>query len=163
MRGQGVVGRKGTPRCESCHKRRSKVHQNVRMRSDKCVYTSVWTPCNFCVSRNIRAPCIKLWDPLQRTRIHPPRPFPTPVDDILGPQDCFLLRYAFSDCELLCFLRLLATVFVTSLGQRGPLRLAVLALAVSKLFYKENVTVFDFARESHESHAITHLYATCET
>lgn len=52
--------------------------------------------CEFCRSRRISEPCIKLPGPRTAARVAPSRPLPTPIDAVIRDEDVVLLEYAFS-------------------------------------------------------------------
>jgi hypothetical protein len=55
----------------------------------KCVYDEPGLPCEFCLSRNLPEPCVKLRGPKTE---EVPRPLPTAADDVIDPHDLALLR-----------------------------------------------------------------------
>lgn len=107
-------------------------------------------PCDFCRSRNLTC-CRKTLGPKTQPRVD--RPVPTPIDDIILPQDVLLLQYAYSETFLFlggqilsCFLRALAISFNPSINQLS-LRHAILALAAA--FIPSNLPYYE--RMKHHS------------
>jgi hypothetical protein len=61
----------------------------------KCVYDEPGLPCEFCLSRNLPEPCVKLRGPKTE---EVPRPVPTAADDVIDPHDFALLRPLYTGC-----------------------------------------------------------------
>ena len=91
-------------------------------------------PCEFCKSRDIEEPCVKLPGPksLAVARQEPSRLIPTAIDKVIDHADVPLLQYAYSEnmqAGLVgAMIKCLSSVYGLSLPT-GPLRYAVLALS----------------------------------
>jgi hypothetical protein len=65
------------------------VHFETTGTDIKCVYDEPGLPCEFCQSRNLPEPCVKLRGPKTE---EVPRPLSTAADDVIDPYDLALLR-----------------------------------------------------------------------
>ena len=95
----------------------------------QCVFVSVDLPCEFCRSRNIPQPCIKLWGPKTESRLVPSRPI-MPYDSDITQEECHLLLCIYtevahsSDAK---FLSAFVCLFGPSINHR-PLRHAIIGV-----------------------------------
>lgn len=106
--------------------------------------------CDFCRSRQIRDPCVKVPGPNTYRRLSPSRPIATPIDCTLTPEEGLLLQYAYAGPikwdSLLSFFRVLASNYGPSLPT-SALRSAVLASAAYALPAEQ----FKSIRDHHEA------------
>lgn len=86
-KGNNMYGRRGTLACGQCRKR-----------NWKCVYSHVWTICEFCRNRNITVPCVKMPGPnAAAAQPVPSTLIATPIDASIKAEDVLLLQYAYKE------------------------------------------------------------------
>jgi hypothetical protein len=92
----------------------------------------VWLPCEFCQSRKVEEPCVKLLGEKTAARLSPSRPVPTAIDAVLPPEDGLLLSFVYSGEKTSSQFTGLCRVFATEYGaaiSSESLRHAMLARA----------------------------------